>query len=361
MQSATIHETANRVVFIGKPPIETRPTGDGNIVHNQAAMLERTIGWLTLAVLCGCSGGSGTAPERPAWALVIHGGAGVISRDLPADQREAREAALEQALVSGKSVLERGGSSLDAVEVVIRRLEDDPWFNAGRGAVFNHDGGHELDASIMDGRTLACGAVAGVRTVKNPISLARRVMERTNHVLLAGPGADRFAEEQGVERVDPQYFFTEYRHAKYRDALRDAAEGPGRDTVGAAALDQLGNLAAGTSTGGLTNKLYGRVGDSPIIGAGTYAKNETCAVSATGKGEEFIRHGVAHAISFLIEHEELSLQEAAERIVHQVLRPGDGGIIGVARDGSLVMVFNTMGMYRGAADSSGRFEVRIWE
>ena len=164
-----------------------------------------------------------------------------------------------------------------------------------------------------------------------------------------------------MERVDPQYFFTEYRYQKYREALLDAEEGPGRDTVGAVALDRQGNLAAGTSTGGLTNKLYGRGGDPPIIGAGTYARNETCAVSATGKGEEFIRHGVAHAISFLMEHGELSLQEAAERVVHQVLRAGDGGIIGVARDGSIVMAFNTTGMYRGAADSRGRFEVRIWD
>ena len=324
-------------------------------------MLERTIATLTLAVLCGCSVGSGTAPESISWAIAIHGGAGVISRDLPAGQRAAREAALERALSSGKSVLELGGSSLDAVEVVIRQLENDPWFNAGRGAVFNHDGGHELDASIMNGETMACGAVAGVTMVRNPISLARMVMERTNHVLLSGPGAERFAEEQGVDRVDAQYFFTEQRYESYREALRDAEEGPGRDTVGAVALDRQGNLAAGTSTGGLPNKLYGRVGDSPIIGAGTYAKNETCAVSATGKGEEFIRHGVALSISFLMEHEKLSLQQAAERVVHQVLRAGDGGIIGVARDGSIVMAFNTRGMYRGAADSSGRFEVRIWE
>ena len=324
-------------------------------------MLRRSILAPILAVLCGCSVGSGTAPQELSWAIAIHGGAGVISRDLPASQREARLSGLGLALTAGKSILEQGGSSLDAVEEVIRQLEDDPWFNAGRGAVFNHDGGHELDASIMNGQTLACGAVAGVTTVRNPIRLARMVMERTNHVLLSGPGADRFAEEQGVDQVDSQYFFTEYRYEKYQQAVRDAEEGTGRDTVGAVALDRQGNLAAGTSTGGLTNKLYGRVGDSPIIGAGTYAKNETCAVSATGKGEEFIRHGVAHSISFLMEHGELSLQEAAERVVHRVLRAGDGGIIGVARDGSIVMAFNTTGMYRGAADSGGRFEVRIWE
>ncbi len=324
-------------------------------------MLERLIATLILAVLCSCAGGSGSAPEKISWAIAIHGGAGTISKELAASQREARETGLEHALASGKAILERGGSSLDAVEAVIRQLEDDPWFNAGRGAVFNHDGGHELDASIMNGETMACGAVAGVSTVGNPISLARMVMERTNHVLLAGPGAERFAEEQGVERVDAQYFFTDERYESYRKALRDSAEGPGRDTVGAVALDRQGNLAAGTSTGGLTNKLHGRVGDSPIIGAGTYAKNDTCAVSATGKGEEFIRHAVAHSISFLMEHEKLSLQEAAGRVVHQVLRAGDGGIIGVARDGSIVMAFNTTGMYRGAADSSGRFEVRIWE
>ena len=211
-------------------------------------MFQRPMVPLILAVLCGCSGGGGTAPDEISWAIAIHGGAGVISRDLPASQREAREAGLQRALAGGKSILERGGSSLDAVEVVIRELENDPWFNAGRGAVFNHDGGHELDASIMNGQTLACGAVAGVRTVRNPISLARMVMERTNHVLLSGPGADRFAEEQGVERVDPQYFFTEHRYEKYRKALLDSAEGPGRDTVGAVALDRQGETASDPDT-----------------------------------------------------------------------------------------------------------------
>ncbi len=205
-------------------------------------MFKRPIVALILAVLCGCSGGPGTVQDEVSWAIAIHGGAGVISRDLPASQREAREAGLQRALVSGKSILEQGGSSLDAVEEVIRRLEDDPWFNAGRGAVFNHDGGHELDASIMNGETMACGAVAGVTTVRNPISLARMVMERTKHVLLSGPGAERFAEQQGVDRVEPQYFFTEYRYEKYQEALQDAEEGPGRDTVGAAALDQLVDL-----------------------------------------------------------------------------------------------------------------------
>lgn len=317
--------------------------------------------WLVLIALLGCPAGVENEPAAVSWALAIHGGAGVIPRDLPAPEREARLAGLTQALRAGQSILEHGGASLDAVEAVIRVLEDDPHFNAGRGAVFNHDGEHELDASIMNGKTLACGAVAGVGTVKNPILLARRVMERTAHVLLAGEGAERFAAEQELELVEQDYFFTEYRYGKYQQALQAQEEGRGRDTVGAVALDRRGNLAAGTSTGGLTNKLYGRVGDSPIIGAGTYAKNGACAISATGKGEEFIRHGVARSISALMEYGELSLQQAAERIVHEVLQAGDGGVIGVGQDGSIAMVFNTAGMYRGAADSTGRFEVSIWD
>lgn len=322
----------------------------------------RRICVLSLGIaLAGCSPETAPDPREVSWALAIHGGAGVIRKDLPESEREARLAALSEALRAGQTILQDGGTSLDAVESVIRRLEDDPQFNAGRGAVFNHAGVHELDASIMDGRRLACGAVAGVRTVKNPISLARAVMERTGHVLLAGPGADRFAAEQQLEQVDADYFFTKYRYDQYREALQSREEGRGRDTVGAVALDRQGNLAAGTSTGGLTNKLYGRVGDSPIIGAGTYAKNGSCAISATGRGEEFIRHGVARSICALIEYEGLSLQGAVQRMVHEVLSAGDGGVIGVSPDGRIAMAFNTDGMYRGAADSAGRFEVSIWE
>jgi len=319
-----------------------------------------------LCVVGGCGGEPGGAPadgsEPIAYAIAIHGGAGTIPKSIEPERRDAYIASLEQALGIGQNILDQGGKSLDAVEQVIRFLEDDPLFNAGKGAVFNHEGGHELDASIMDGATLGCGAVAGVMTVKNPISLARGVMERTQHVLLSGTGAERFADEQGVERVDQEYFFTQRRY----DALRKILEGEAqaeavKGTVGAVALDRHGNLATGTSTGGLTNKMFGRVGDSPIIGAGTYAKNGTCAVSATGKGEEFIRHGVAHSISILMELDGLSVDEAVERVIGQTLREGDGGVIAVAQDGSIAMGFNTLGMYRGAADSTGRFEVVIWE
>jgi beta-aspartyl-peptidase (threonine type) len=322
--------------------------------------MKRTV-VLAAVLLAGCFSGGTPDPTALDYALAIHGGAGTISKSLPDSEREAYLDSLRQALRIGTSILDEGGTSLDAVEQVIRLLEDDPRFNAGRGAVFNHDGGHELDASIMDGATLGCGAVAGVTTVRHPISLARLVMERTRHVLLSGAGADRFAQEMGVERVDPDYFFTERRFEQLQRALRKQEAAAEKGTVGVAALDRQGNLAAGTSTGGLTNKKHGRVGDSPIIGAGTYADNATCAVSGTGIGEEFIRHGVAHSISELMQHRGLSVEEAARRVVHERLRPGDGGIIAVDRRGAIAMVFNTEGMYRGAADSSGRFEVMIWE
>lgn len=329
------------------------------------------IRWTILAfaaALVACSGvvptADGGAPEIE-WAIAIHGGAGTIPRTIPEQRKLALRASLEEALRIGRSVLESDGTSLDAVEQVIRFLEDDPQFNAGKGAVFNHEGQHELDASIMDGSNLACGAVAGVKTVKNPIGLARLVMERTRHVLLAGDGADRFATEQGVEQVDQEYFFTQRRYDRLQRILEEEeqkgeVQGRGGGTVGAVALDTHGNLAAGTSTGGLTNKMYGRVGDSPIVGAGTYARNGACAVSATGTGEEFIRHGVARSVSALMEYGDTTLDQAAHRLIHETLRPGDGGIIAVGQDGTIVMEFNSSTMARGAADSSGRFEIAIW-
>lgn len=294
------------------------------------------------------------------WALAVHGGAGIPRGSLSEERQRAYRGSLEAALRSGVAILERGGSSLDAVEGIIRVLEDDPLFNAGKGAVFSNAGLNELDASIMDGSTLACGGVAGVTTVKNPISLARLVMVRTSHVLLARDGAEQFAVEMDVERVEPSYFFTQDRWDRLERIRSEAEKEPGGGTVGAVALDRHGNLAAGTSTGGLTNKMYGRVGDSPIIGAGTYADNTTCAVSATGQGEEFIRHGVARTIASLMELRDLSLQEAAERVVHQRLQPDDGGVIAVDGKGNISMPFNTAGMFRAAADSDGRFEVAIW-
>jgi beta-aspartyl-peptidase (threonine type) len=213
----------------------------------------------------------------------------------------------------------------------------------------------------MDGRDLSCGSVAGLKTVKNPISLARLVKERSPHVFLIGEGAEAFAAEMGVERVPNSSFDTPKRREQWQEALRKEQEAKPKGTVGAAALDQHGNLAAATSTGGMTNKRWGRLGDVPVIGAGTYANNKTCAISATGWGEKFIRNTVAHDISALMEYAGLSLQQAADRVIHQKLEKDDGGVIGVAHDGSIALVFNSEGMYRGAADSNGRFEVKIWE
>lgn len=310
-----------------------------------------------------------TGTERPVGkpGIVIHGGAGTIARDMAPEIQQGFLDGLSAALKTGAEMLRRGASSLDTVEQVVRVLEDNPHFNAGKGAVYTHTGEHELDAAIMDGRTLGCGAVAGVKTVKNPIGLARMVMEQTKHVMFAGPGVEAFADAMKVERVDPSYYDTPQRYQAWQRALqREASQQPPVDdekkgTVGAVALDAHGNLAAATSTGGMTNKLFGRVGDVPIIGAGTYANNRTCAISCTGTGEQFIRHNVAHDISALIEYRGMSLQAAAEEVVHRKLDAGDGGIIGVGRDGSLVMVYNSEGMYRGAADLDGRFEVKIWE
>ena len=303
------------------------------------------------------------------WAIVLHGGAGAPPANATPEQLQARRDGLSAALAAGQKVLVAGGSSLDAVEATIRVLEDNPLFNAGHGAVFNSAGEHELDASIMDGRTLAGGGVAGVRTVKNPITLARRVMTETPHVLLSGPGAETFATEQNVDRVPNDAFSTEQRRAEWekvkaKEATESAQkEQPARPwqigTVGCVALDAAGNIAAGTSTGGRTNKKYGRIGDSPIIGAGTYADNATCGISASGVGEQFIRHAAAAQISLLMQHRDWSLQQAADYVLKERLRPGDGGVIGLDQSGKVVWVFTTAGMYRGAADSSGRFDIRI--
>ena len=299
---------------------------------------------------------------KPKWAIAIHGGAGTIPKNLPEEQKQQYLRSLAAALKIGQGVLQNGGTSLDAVEKVIRSLEDDPLFNAGKGAVYTHEGTHELDAAIMDGRDLSCGSVAAIKTVKNPISLARLVKERSPHVFLVGEGAEVFASEMKVERVPNSWFDTPKRYQDLQEALAEERKTrKDRDTVGCVALDVHGDLAAGTSTGGLTNKRFGRLGDVPVIGAGTYANNKTCAVSATGIGEEFIKHTVAHDISALVEYAGLTVQQAADRVIHQKLKPGDGGVIVVGRDGSIALVFNSEGMYRGAADSSGRFEVKIWE
>lgn len=331
--------------------------------------------FLPILLVCGaCACRSQPAPDAAsgpapvAWAIAIHGGAGTIDRDADPAELAAYEAALTQALTLGRDLLARGGAALDVCEAVVRQLEDDPLFNAGVGAVFNEAGEHELDASIMDGATLRCGAVAGVRTVKNPISLARRVMTDTRHVLLAGEGAERFADAAGVERVPNSHFDTERRRRALERVLeerkatgalapRDARLGYG--TVGCVVRDQGGRLAAATSTGGLTGKRWGRIGDTPLLGAGNYA-DAFAAVSCTGTGEQFIRHAVARSVTARMQFGAQTLAAAARAVVFDTLAPDDGGLIAVDRDGNLAAVFNSSGMYRGLADANGRFEVRIF-
>jgi beta-aspartyl-peptidase (threonine type) len=281
------------------------------------------------------------------------------------ENEKAHRDGIEQALKTGYAILERGGTSLDAVEAAIRVLEDDPLFNAGKGAVFTHEGTNELDSSIMDGKTLNAGAVAAVKHIRNPISLARLVMEKSPHVMLEGEGAEAFAREMGVSFVDQKYFYTEERWQELQKDKAKAASRSARDkhgTVGAVALDQAGNLAAGTSTGGTSNKLYGRVGDSPIIGAGTYANNQTCAVSCTGDGEYFIRAAVAHTVSALIEGKGMPVKEAAENALARAKKlGGTGGLIALDKEGNFAMPFNTSGMYRGTVDATGKISVEIYK
>ncbi len=292
-------------------------------------------------------------------AIAVHGGAGTLARaDLtPESEREYR-GGLRRALSAGFEVLERGGASLDAVVAAVRVLEDDPLFNAGHGAVVAANGAHELDASLMDGRDLRAGAVTGVRHVKSPIELARLVMERSPHVMLAGPGAEEFALEQGMVPVPNSYFATERRRLELERMLRGELD-TGREslmgTVGAVARDANGNLAAATSTGGMTGKRWGRVGDSPIIGAGTYAANDCCAVSATGHGEYFIRAAVAHEIASLMRYRGMSVRQAADEVVMRQLTKlgGAGGVIAIGQDGEVAMPFNSEGMLRGAMNSRG--------
>ena len=294
------------------------------------------------------------------WAIAIHGGAGGDPAQWDQSKRDARLIGLKQALVAGRNLLQGGGTAVDAVETVIRILEDNSAFNAGRGAVVTTDGVAELDASIMDGSNRACGAVAAVTNAKNPISLARRVMTQTKHVLLAGPGANRFAVEQDVPLVTPDYFLSNHPPIGQNGVLsqqRDDDQHLG--TVGCVALDSHGNLAAGTSTGGTKQKLPGRVGDSPIVGAGTFADNETCAVSGTGVGEEFIRNAVAYDISAQMRYAGRTLDQAVTEIMRTRLKPGIGGLVTVSNTGDIVMQHNTIGMSCGAADSSGRFETYL--
>lgn len=293
------------------------------------------------------------SPDSARWAIAIHGGAGGDPDQWDEKKKRARRDGLEAALKIGRDLLADGGSSLDAVEAVIRSLEDNAHFNAGRGAVVTQEGKAELDASIMDGRTRGCGAIAGATTVKNPIATARLVMTDTKHVLLAGPGADAFAASKNVPLVKPDYFLSN--HVGDRKAIAEPHE-PHFGTVGCVALDTHGDLAAGTSTGGTAKKLPGRVGDSPIVGAGTFADNKTCAVSGTGIGEEYIRNAVAYDIAAQMTYANHSLESAITEIMTQRLKPGAGGLIGVSHRGEIVMQHNTPGMSCGAADSQGRFE-----
>ncbi|MEM9822008.1 MAG: isoaspartyl peptidase/L-asparaginase [Bacteroidota bacterium] len=309
-----------------------------------------------------------SSPEVPKaeYAIAIHGGAGTILRENMTEEKEkAIRAALNEALNIGETILKNGGSSMDAVEQTIMHLEDTPYFNAGKGAVFTNAGTNELDASFMDGKTQNAGAVGGVTVVKNPIRLARAVMEKSEHVMLSGEGANTFAKELDLEIVDPSYFYTEQRwealqNAKEREASTGSIDAGNPDykygTVGCAALDQQGNLAAGTSTGGMTNKRYNRIGDSPIIGAGVYANNNTCAVSSTGHGEYFIRYSVAYDISAKMEYGKEAFQKAADHVIRVKLKNngGSGGIIGVDKYGNVAMPFNTAGMYRGYAKPGER-------
>jgi L-asparaginase / beta-aspartyl-peptidase len=308
--------------------------------------------------------------------LAIHGGAGTIERSKMTPEREREyRAALERALTAGYEILKRGGSSLDATEAAVRVLEDDPHFNAGKGSVFTSAGTNEMDAAIMDGKTLAAGAVASLKHIKNPVSLARLVMEKSGHVMMDSEGAELFAKENGIKLVDQKYFFTKERWdalQKIKAAEKSRTSGTGKTfvitdqdrhgTVGAVALDQHRNLAAATSTGGTTNKRPGRVGDTPVIGAGTYANNATCAVSATGDGEYFIRATVGCDVSALMEYRGMSLKDAAHAALDKVARlGGTGGLIAIDHQGNITLPFNTAGMYRGYVDPNGKFVVEIYK
>jgi len=314
------------------------------------------------------------------FGIILHGGAGTILKENMSDSLEAAyHNVLEIAIKTGHQILENGGTSLEAIAATINVMEDSPLFNAGKGAVFTHHETNELDASVMVGNTQDAGAISGVTRIKNPIDLAIKVMTHSPHVMLSGEGAEEFAVEQGFELVDPSYFYTENRYnslQRIKDSEKTELDHDGKSaftdsfikdskfgTVGAAALDKHGNLAAGTSTGGMTNKKWNRIGDAPIIGAGTYANNATCAVSSTGWGEFFIRAVVAHDISALMEYKGLSLQEAAREVIQKKVPAlgGDGGIVAIDKDGNMVAEFNTAGMYRASMNAQGEMAIGIYK
>lgn len=337
-----------------------------------------SIGILSLVLLsAGCervdseSSGQAMEIESSSWAIALHGGAGALSREIPEERQQDYFNSLEEALEIGEEILRNGGSALDAVEQVIRYLEDNPLFNAGKGSVFTNEGRHELDASIMDGSTLGAGALTGLTTVKNPISLARHVMENSRHVFFSADGAERYADQTGVERVDNDWFFNQLRYDEWQRTQQQNGSGNLMDaaaedelykygTVGAAALDVNGNLAAGTSTGGMTNKMYGRVGDVPVIGSGTYA-NSLVAISATGWGEQIMRNVSTYAIAAHMEYTGSSLDDALDFLLTEKLNPGEAGFAAVDKNGNVSLKMNTEGMFRAGSNEAGFREVAIWE
>lgn len=332
-----------------------------------------TFSIMLLMIGCQQSEQSGNSNQQTKeWAIALHGGAGYVSKDMPEDRKQAYLESLEEALAIGSEILENGGSALDAIEKTVNYLEDNELYNAGKGAVFTSEGKNELDAAIMDGSTLNAGAITGVTTVKNPVSLARKVMTESKHVFFSAAGAEAFADQVEVERVDPEYFFTESRYQSLQRALeREKQESSNLldtpeekawkyGTVGAVAKDKNGNLAAATSTGGMTNKKFGRVGDVPIIGSGTYANDEV-AVSATGWGERIMLSVSAHTLASYYRFKNATLQQSMDYLVDDVLEPGDAGFIAVDKYGNFSMKTNTGSMFRAATDSEGNKEVGIWE
>ena len=325
--------------------------------------------------------GSAFAQKQAKYVMVMHGGAGtILKKNMTPEKEAAYREAMTKALQIGYDALKGGKSSLDAVEVAIHVLEDSPLFNAGKGAVFTHEGKNEMDAAIMDGKTLKAGAIAGVTVIRNPISAARAVMDKSEHVMMAGKGAEDFAKQAGLTLVDPSYFYTEERWKGLQQALKQDSMKTVLDhdkkaqklgtlnpdfkfgTVGAVALDKAGNLAAGTSTGGMTNKRYNRIGDAPIIGAGTYANNATAGISGTGWGEFYIRTVLAHDLSAMMDYQKLSVQEASKRVIAKLGKlGGDGGLIALDKNGQVAMEFNTAGMYRGTVTADGKISVDIYK
>ncbi len=336
----------------------------GNLVNLREACV--------LLMVCAMAIKAGAAESATSFVLVLHGGAGVWRNELtPEREKESREA-MRAALITGHAILRTNGTSIEAVEASIRVLEDSPMFNAGKGSVLTSDGTVEMDASIMEGATKRAGAVASVKRIQNPITAARAVMEKSPHVMMVGEGAETFVKQQGAKLVPPNYFITPFRQEQWKRAklqekkgIKGSASTVAREaigTVGAVALDRIGNLAAGTSTGGMLNKKFGRVGDSPIVGAGTYADNETCAVSCTGHGEYFIRSVVAHDVSVLMEYKRASLRAASEEALGKVGKlGGKGGLIALDRHGNIAMPFNTEGMFRGVIRANGEISIAVFQ